>query len=95
MYVLKRMALKDGRSRRGSMARAFYKTFVDIVERDGKSYEPELMTRSMLKTNPLQLLRSSTLGLKLFKHHRFPLLRHRIRAIEDLKKIIKRAKMES
>lgn len=88
MYVLKRMALREGRGRRGENAKVFYKTFVDIVKRDGKSFEPELMTRYMLQTNPVMLLRSSTLGMKLMKHGRFPFRRHRIKARRDLEKII-------
>lgn len=92
MYALKRMALQSDRKHRGGNARVFYKTFVDIVERDGKSFEPELMTRYMLATNPLQMLKSSTLGMKLMKHRRFPLRRHTIKAREDLRKIIRKAK---
>lgn len=92
MYVLKRMALQSGRHRRGKNASVFYKTFVDIVERDGKIFEPELMMRYMLATNPLQMLKSSTLGMKLIMHRRFPFRRHTIKAREDLKKIIKKAK---
>jgi heterodisulfide reductase subunit C len=94
MYALKRLALQSGRRRRGDNARVFYETFVDIVERDGKSFEPELMTRYMLMTNPMLMLRSSILGLKLIKHRRFPFRRHTIKAREDLKKIIRRAKAE-
>ncbi len=93
MYALKRLALESG-GHGGGNARVFYKTFVDIVERDGKSFEPELMTRYMLATNPLSMLKSSTLGMKLLKHKRFPLRRHTIKAREDLKKIIKKAKAE-
>jgi heterodisulfide reductase subunit C len=93
MYALKRKALESG-ARGGGNARVFYKTFVDIVERDGKSFEPELMTRYMLMTNPMNMLKSSMLGMKLIKHRRFPFMRHTIEAREDLKKIIKKAKEE-
>jgi heterodisulfide reductase subunit C len=92
MYVFKRMALEGGRAQSKQNARVFYATFVNIIERDGKSFEPELMTRYMLRTNPIQLLKSSALGLKLLRHKRFPLRRHRIRAVRDLKKIIKSAR---
>jgi hypothetical protein len=64
------------------------------VERDGKSFEPELMTRYMLMTNPINMLKSSMLGMKLIKHRRFPFMRHTIKAREDLRKIIKKAKEE-
>jgi heterodisulfide reductase subunit C len=94
MYALKRLALQSGPRRRGDSARVFYETFVGIVERDGKSFEPELMTRYMLGTNPLLMLKSSILGLKLIRHRRFPFRRHTIKARNELKKIIKAAKSE-
>lgn len=95
MYALKRIASRENRPARGAAARTFYRAFVGIVERDGRIFEPELMTRYMLKTNPVQLLKQSRLGLKLLRHRRFPLRRHRIRGMKDLKKIIEQAKTES
>jgi heterodisulfide reductase subunit C len=95
MYALKRMARQESRSPRGAAARAFYTSFVGIVERDGRSFEPELMTRFMLRTNPLKLARQSTLGLKLLKRGRFPVRRTRIEGLKQLRAIIKQAKLES
>jgi heterodisulfide reductase subunit C len=92
MYAFKRMAIESGLARRNEGAKVFYTTFVSIIERDGKSFEPELMTRYMLRTKPMQLLKSSILGLKLLRHKRFPIRRHRIRAVRDLKRIIRSAK---
>ena len=91
MYALKRMAIREGRGRCGANAEVFYRTFVDIIKRDGKSFEPELMTRYMLRTDPVMMLKSSTLGMKLMRHGRFPFRRHRIKARQDLKKIIDKA----
>lgn len=92
MYALKRMAIREGRGRCGANAEVFYRTFVDIIKRDGKSFEPELMTRYMLRTDPVMMLKSSTLGMKLMRHGRFPFRRHRIKARQDLKKIIDKAR---
>ena len=94
MYALKRMALERGRRRSGGPARVFYKTFVDIVERDGRSFEPELMTRYMLATNVMQMMKSSILGMKLMRRGRLPVRRHTIKARDDLRKIIRKAKSE-
>ena len=95
MYALKRLALKKRGVRRTNAARAFYRSFVDIIERDGRSFEPELMVRFMMKTDPTLLLKNATLGLKLLKHGRLPIRRNRIRGRKELRAIIQKAKSES
>ena len=95
MYALKRIAMKERHARRKNAARAFYRSFVDIVERDGRSFEPELMIRFMLKTDPTLLLKNAVLGLKLMKHGRLPIRRNRIKGRNELKAIIRKAKSEN
>jgi heterodisulfide reductase subunit C len=95
MYALKRLALKKKHVRRKSPARAFYSSFVDIIERDGRSFEPEMMIRFMLRTDPRLFLKNAGLGLKLMKHGRLSIRRNRIRGRKELRAIIQRAKSES
>jgi len=95
MYALKRLALKKGYARRKNAARAFYRSFVDIIERDGRSFEPEMMIRFMLRTDPTLLLKNATLGIKLMKHGRLPIRRKRIKGRKELRAIIRKAKSES
>lgn len=95
MYALKRLSLRDERVRRKNAARTFYRSFAGLVERDGRNFEPELMIRFMLKTDPRLFLKNATLGLKLFTHRRLPIRPTRIRGRKDLQAIIKKAKSRS
>ncbi len=95
MYALKRLAIKKRYVRRTNSAWAFYRSFVDIIERDGRSFEPEMMIRFMLRTDPRLLLKNARLGMKLMKHGRLPVRRKRIKGRKELRAIIRKAKSES
>ncbi len=92
MYALKREAIKAGLGDRGAAARSFYRTFVSIIERDGRSFEPELMARHMIRTNPAAMIGAAPLGVSLLRHKRFPLRPTRIRGRRQIAAIIKAAK---
>lgn len=92
MYALKQMAIEEGVSSKGSSAQEMAKIFASLVDKYGRNHEPELMTRFLLKTNPLGLLDNATTGLTLLKHKRMPTFPHKIKNIAQLKKIIKKAK---
>jgi len=90
MYMLKRMAIREKRER-SKHARAFSEAFVGIVNRYGRSREAELMVRYMLATNPLGAISAAPVGLSLLSHGRLPLGGSRVRGIDGLRKIVKKA----
>ena len=50
MYILKRMAIRENR-RRSKKARALSKTFVDLVNKNGRNHETELMIYTTASVN--------------------------------------------
>jgi heterodisulfide reductase subunit C len=79
MIRLRNLALIRGYPARTGVARRgkIYNTdFMKIVRRLGRIYEPELVIRYHLKTNPLNLLGMAPVGLKM-------LLKHKLRLLPD------------
>jgi quinone-modifying oxidoreductase, subunit QmoC len=90
MYMLKRMAIRENRQR-SRKAGAFAKNFVDIVTRYGRNREAELLVRYTLATNPLGGIAQAPVGMALFARGRMPLGGGKVRDIEGLRKIVKKA----
>jgi heterodisulfide reductase subunit C len=93
MYTLKRLAIREGRYQAPETARGpgFAQTFVDHVERYGRSFELGLITRFYLRHRPLDALKVAPLGLGLLRRKRLDLAPHKIRQIGQLKAILARA----
>ncbi len=95
MYTLKRMAIKAGKFRESSAADApdVSETFIDFVERYGRSFELGFATRYHLKHHPLDAMRmASGMGLTMLRKGRMDLTPTRIEGIDQLKKILAKAK---
>ena len=90
MYILKRMAIRENR-RRSKKAHALCKTFVHLVNKNGRNHETALMIKFILATNPLGALSLAPIGLSLFRHGRLPLTGKRVHGISDLRKIVAKA----
>jgi len=91
MYTLKGMAV-EARLFQDSTAPDFSKTFVDMVEEYGRSYEFGLATRHYLKHFPLRLPSMAPMGVGLLSKQRMTIVPKRIKNIKQLKAILKRAK---
>ncbi|UCH60020.1 MAG: 4Fe-4S dicluster domain-containing protein [Anaerolineales bacterium] len=91
MYTLKSMAIKAGLYR-DSTAPDFSKTFIGMVENYGRSYELGLATRHYLRHFPLRLPSMAPMGMGLLSKHRMTIRPARIKSIDQLHKILKRAK---
>jgi heterodisulfide reductase subunit C len=91
MYALKQIATREGHKSKGKAAQDMAKIFASLVNRYGRNHEPELMTRFLLKTNPLGMVDNAFVGLSLMLHRRMPGLPKRIKGIKQLRKIIKKA----
>lgn len=95
MYTLKRMAIARGNYRQISSPSApdFSETFIDFVENYGRSFELGLATRYHLRHHPLGAVRmASSLGMELLRKGRMDLTPNRIKGVDQLKAIIKKAK---
>ena len=88
MYELKRLGIEYGLYVRGGTAPLLSTTFLSLVDRYGRNFETELLARFYLRTNPLKLLDSASLGWKLLRRGRFPLAPERIKAREDMAKML-------
>ncbi len=91
MYTLKAMAIRE-KKYRDAAAPEFSETFVDMVEKYGRSYEFGLATRHYLKHAPLRLVGMSTMGLGMLAKGRMSMTPRKIKGMAQLKSILKKAK---
>lgn len=93
MYTLKSMAISAGLYRDPSPV-GFSETFVDYVERYGRSFELGLATRFNLRHHPLSLATMAPMGMGMFKRGRMGLVPECIQGIAQLTRILDWAKAE-
>ena len=91
MYCLKRLAIRDGLAK-DTDAPALAKTFTDLVDRYGRSFEFGLASRFYLFNKPLALLKMGPLGLSMFTRGRMSLIPTKIKNIDQLQAIIQKAR---
>jgi len=91
MYSLKRLAIRDGLAKKTS-APDLAKTFTDLVERYGRSYEFGIATLYLAVHKPLSALKAGSMGLSMFTKGRLNILPTKIRHVEQLQAIIRKAR---
>lgn len=91
MYTLKGMAIRE-KKYRSAIAPEFSETFVDMVEKYGRSFEFGLATRHYLKHAPLRLVGMSTMGLGMLAKGRMSMTPRKIKGMPQLKAILDKAK---
>lgn len=91
MYTLKSMAIKAGLFHDASLPE-FSETFVDYVEKYGRSFELGIATRFNLRHHPLSLAGMAPMGLGMLKRGRMDLTPHRIANMAQLTAILNKAK---
>jgi heterodisulfide reductase subunit C len=91
MYALKRLAIREGMAK-DTDAPALAKTFTDLVERYGRSFELGLASRFYLFNKPFAMLKMGPMGLKMFTRGRMSLVPTKIRNLGQLQAIINKAK---
>jgi heterodisulfide reductase subunit C len=89
MYALKRLSLREGLAKTDAPALA--RTFTGLVEKYGRSFEFGLASRYYLFNKPLAMLRMGPLGLSMFTKGRMSLVPARIRQLDQLQAIIRKA----
>jgi heterodisulfide reductase subunit C len=86
MYELKRLAMEFGFAPKGAKAPVVAELFVDLVRKNGRIAEVPLVSKFILKTNPLGGIKMIPRATKLFLRGRMPLTSHRIEGITELEK---------
>ncbi|MBN1121942.1 MAG: 4Fe-4S dicluster domain-containing protein [Anaerolineae bacterium] len=92
MYTLKRMAIARGRYHKDAHV-TFSSNFVDLVEKNGRSFELGVMTRTMLASHPIaSALKASGYGLSMMQKGRVSLTPEHIENMPQLTAILDEAK---
>jgi len=91
MYALKRLAIRSGLAKHTD-APALARTFTDLLDKYGRSFEFGLASRFYLFHKPLAMLKMGPLGWSMFTRGRMALTPTRIKNIEQLQAIIRKAR---
>ena len=91
MYCLKRMSIAERRFK-NTDAPALARTFTDLVDKYGRSFEFGLATGYLLLNRPGSLMKMGPMGMQMFAKGRMSLLPTKIRQLGQLQAIIKKAK---
>jgi len=97
MIRLRNLALIRGYPARTGVAhrgKVYNTDFMEIVRRLGRIYEPELVIRYHLKTNPLNLMGMAPVGLKMLLKHKLRLLPDPIEGRREVQGIFYRLRKE-
>ena len=84
MYELKRLGIEYGLMDRKAATPVLSKTFVDIVDKYGRNAEFALMSRFLAKTNPLGMLKSIPMGVRMFLRGRLKVFPSKIKGMKQL-----------
>ena len=91
MYCLKRMSIAAGKAKE-SDAPALAKTFTDLVEKYGRAYEVGIALFYLGMNKPFSALKAGPMGISMFLKGRMGLLPQKIRQVDQLQAIIKKAR---
>lgn len=89
MYRLKYLARSKNHS---SVATAFSKTFISMVENFGRSFELGLAAQYYITNRPLAMLGMTPMALGLLTHNRMAIIPTRIKDLNGMKAILRKAK---
>lgn len=91
MYGLKRIAIADHMAK-GTDAPALARTFTDMVERFGRSYEIGIATLYHGLNRPLAAMKMGKMGLAMFARGRMNILPKKIKNVAQLQAIVNKAR---
>jgi heterodisulfide reductase subunit C len=91
MYSLKRLAIEEGYAK-DTDAPALAKTFTDLVDKYGRSFEFGLASRYYLLNKPISMMKMGPLALSMFSRGRLSLTPTKIKKVDQLQAIIKKAR---
>jgi heterodisulfide reductase subunit C len=91
MYTIKRIAIAEG-AFHDTSAPALAKTFTDLIEKFGRSFELGLASKYYLLNRPIAMLKMGPMGAQMFMRGRMSLTPTKIKKIDQLQAIIKKAR---
>ena len=89
MYALKRLAVTEGKAKHQKGV-VLSRIFAELVNKYGRNHETELMIRYILLAEPFRFYHFISQGWNLFVNKRLPFAPHRIKNIEQLRRILKK-----
>jgi heterodisulfide reductase subunit C len=90
MYTLKSMAVAAGQYKK-TVDADFSESFVGYVDEYGRSFELGLATRMYLRHSPLSIVKTASMGLGMLTRDRLDFSPQRIKNLDQLQSILKRA----
>ncbi|MDD3180373.1 MAG: 4Fe-4S dicluster domain-containing protein [Opitutaceae bacterium] len=90
MYGLKRYTVWKTQYQKGLIGPVFSETFVKMILRTGRSYEPILATTYIFTFGLPEMIQEAQNGTALMLKGRLPLLPPRIKRLENFKRMIRR-----
>jgi heterodisulfide reductase subunit C len=93
LYALKRLAIEQNIFPKRFSVYALSKSFVDITNRYGRSYETGLILKYYFRTNPFKLLGLLPMVLKLAPKGRVGFLPKKIKSAKNFSRILKEAEI--
>jgi heterodisulfide reductase subunit C len=91
IYALKRLAIEKEIYPPKFPVHTLSETFVGVMNRYGRLHEPIFMVSYLMRTNPFKLFSLMPLSLRMAKKKRIAYVPGKIKGINGLKKIIKKA----
>lgn len=91
MYALKRIAMEKNIHPEGPSVQVLSRTFIKHIYKYGRNFELGLGAWYFLNSNPLKLLSNIGYGLALIRRGRLALLPHKLKRVNEVRKIIKAA----
>jgi hypothetical protein len=90
MYGLKRYTVWKAQHQEGLIGPVFSETFVKMILRSGRSYEPVLATTYLFTYGLPEMLQEAQTATALMLKGRLPLLPARIKRLDNFKRMIRR-----
>jgi heterodisulfide reductase subunit C2 len=88
MYELKRLGVKHRMCPKGTTNAVMAQAFVESVDRHGRNFEPELIGKFYLRTNPFKFLKQIPLVLRMLVRGRAHFLPRKVKGVAGLRKMM-------
>jgi heterodisulfide reductase subunit C len=88
MYELKRLAIEFDLAQEDAKAPIVSRIFVDNVNKNGRVSEVELVSKFMLKADPLGMVKMIPRATKLLRRGRMPLVPHKIKGAKEVENLM-------
>lgn len=91
MYILKNLAWQEQKTGQNKDISTFYSAFQDLIEKNGRMNESQLVMKYSMKTNPFKMFEFAPLGFKLLSKGRVAVQSAAIKNSNQVRQILKMA----